>query len=92
MKKPLRTCPIQFCKYSYHCTLSKKSSTVLVFENQISGVKETRCPASPQTLPAGIVLCVVNNRVEIEDEDWSKNIEVKQVLDGLNSINSLLTI
>ncbi|WML42441.1 DUF262 domain-containing HNH endonuclease family protein [Neobacillus sp. PS3-40] len=28
---------------------------------------------------------VVNNRVEIEDEDWSKNIEVKQVLDGLTS-------
>ena len=28
---------------------------------------------------------VVNNRVEIEDEDWSKNIEIKQVLDGLSS-------
>ncbi|BCC32534.1 DUF262 domain-containing protein [Bacillus cereus] len=28
---------------------------------------------------------VVNNRVEIEGEDWSKNIEVKQVLDGLTS-------
>ncbi|WP_397538163.1 DUF262 domain-containing protein [Rummeliibacillus pycnus] len=28
---------------------------------------------------------VVNNRVEIEDEDWSKNIEIKQVLDGLTS-------
>ncbi|WP_226528159.1 DUF262 domain-containing protein [Metabacillus niabensis] len=28
---------------------------------------------------------VVNNRVEIEDEDWSKNIEVKKVLDGLSS-------
>ncbi|MNC31573.1 hypothetical protein D3C75_798990 [compost metagenome] len=28
---------------------------------------------------------VVNNRVEIEDEEWSKNIEVKQVLDGLSS-------
>jgi uncharacterized protein with ParB-like and HNH nuclease domain len=28
---------------------------------------------------------VVNNRIEIEDEDWSKNIEVKQVLDGLSS-------
>ncbi|MDM5326783.1 DUF262 domain-containing HNH endonuclease family protein [Neobacillus sp. CF12] len=28
---------------------------------------------------------VVNNRVEIEDEDWSKNIEVKQVLDVLSS-------
>ncbi|OES44592.1 DUF262 domain-containing protein [Domibacillus iocasae] len=28
---------------------------------------------------------VVNNRVEIEDEEWSKNIEIKQVLDGLTS-------
>jgi uncharacterized protein with ParB-like and HNH nuclease domain len=28
---------------------------------------------------------VVNNRVEIEDEDWSKNIEIKQVLDVLTS-------
>ena len=28
---------------------------------------------------------VVNNRVEIEDEDWSKNIEIKQTLDGLSS-------
>ncbi|PEC50296.1 DUF262 domain-containing protein [Bacillus sp. AFS096315] len=28
---------------------------------------------------------VVNNRIEIEDEDWSKNIEVKQVLDALSS-------
>ncbi|MFZ7943659.1 DUF262 domain-containing protein [Neobacillus sp. 19] len=28
---------------------------------------------------------VVNNRVEIEDEDWSKNIEIKKVLDGLSS-------
>lgn len=28
---------------------------------------------------------VINNRVEIEDEDWSKNIKVKQVLDGLSS-------
>ncbi|AWE08576.1 hypothetical protein DCE79_14890 [Lysinibacillus sp. 2017] len=28
---------------------------------------------------------VVNNRVEIEDEDWSKNIEIKQVLDILTS-------
>jgi len=28
---------------------------------------------------------VVNNRVEIEDEDWTKNIEIKQVLDGLTS-------
>lgn len=28
---------------------------------------------------------VVNNRVEIEDEDWSKNIKIKQVLDGLTS-------
>jgi uncharacterized protein with ParB-like and HNH nuclease domain len=28
---------------------------------------------------------VVNNRVEIEDEDWSKSIEVKKVLDGLSS-------
>ncbi|MGE6630652.1 DUF262 domain-containing protein [Bacillus sp. NPDC077027] len=28
---------------------------------------------------------VINNRVEIEDEDWSKNIEVKQVLDELSS-------
>ncbi|MEK4533101.1 MAG: DUF262 domain-containing HNH endonuclease family protein [Niallia sp.] len=28
---------------------------------------------------------VVNNRVEIDDEDWSKNIEIKQVLDMLTS-------
>lgn len=28
---------------------------------------------------------VVNNGVEIEDEDWSKNIEIKQTLDGLSS-------
>ncbi|QPA53765.1 DUF262 domain-containing protein [Lysinibacillus sphaericus] len=28
---------------------------------------------------------VVNNRVEIEDEEWSKNIEIKQVLDILTS-------
>ncbi|MEK4164844.1 DUF262 domain-containing protein [Bacillus sp. FSL W8-0672] len=28
---------------------------------------------------------VVNNRVEIEDENWSKNIKIKQVLDGLSS-------
>ncbi|MBY0098779.1 DUF262 domain-containing protein [Mesobacillus maritimus] len=28
---------------------------------------------------------VVNNRVEIEGEDWSKNIEIKKVLDGLSS-------
>ena len=28
---------------------------------------------------------VVNNRVEIENEDWSKNIEIKQVLDVLTS-------
>jgi uncharacterized protein with ParB-like and HNH nuclease domain len=28
---------------------------------------------------------VVNNRVEIEDEDWSKNIEINKVLDGLSS-------
>lgn len=28
---------------------------------------------------------VVNNRLEIEDEDWSKNIEIKHVLDGLIS-------
>ncbi|MDM5299997.1 DUF262 domain-containing HNH endonuclease family protein [Bacillus pumilus] len=28
---------------------------------------------------------VINNRVDIEDEDWSKNIEVQQVLDGLTS-------
>ncbi|MDQ6598090.1 DUF262 domain-containing protein [Bacillus salipaludis] len=28
---------------------------------------------------------VVNNRVEIEDEDWTKNIEIKKVLDGLSS-------
>ncbi|QXJ48756.1 DUF262 domain-containing HNH endonuclease family protein [Bacillus altitudinis] len=28
---------------------------------------------------------VVNNRVEIEDENWSKNIEIKQILDGLSS-------
>lgn len=28
---------------------------------------------------------VVNNRVEIEGEDWSKNIEIKQVLDVLTS-------
>ncbi|GGA91715.1 DUF262 domain-containing protein [Ornithinibacillus halotolerans] len=28
---------------------------------------------------------VVNNRLEIEDEDWSKNIEIKKVLDGLSS-------
>ncbi|MCM3118794.1 DUF262 domain-containing HNH endonuclease family protein [Neobacillus sp. MER 74] len=28
---------------------------------------------------------VVNNRIEIEDEDWSKNIEIKKVLDGLSS-------
>ncbi|WP_046173338.1 DUF262 domain-containing protein [Domibacillus indicus] len=28
---------------------------------------------------------VVNNRVEIENEEWSKNIEIKQVLDGLTS-------
>jgi hypothetical protein len=28
---------------------------------------------------------VVSNRVEIEDEDWSKNIEIKKVLDGLSS-------
>ncbi|MCM3044066.1 MULTISPECIES: DUF262 domain-containing protein [Bacillus] len=28
---------------------------------------------------------VINNRVEIEGEDWSKNIEVKQALDGLSS-------
>ncbi|RBP66758.1 uncharacterized protein with ParB-like and HNH nuclease domain [Alkalibaculum bacchi] len=28
---------------------------------------------------------VVNNRVEIEGEEWSKNIEIKQVLDGLIS-------
>lgn len=28
---------------------------------------------------------VVNNRVEIEDENWSKNLEIKQVLDGLTS-------
>lgn len=28
---------------------------------------------------------VVNNRIEIEGEDWSKNIEIKQVLDGLTS-------
>lgn len=62
MKKPLRTCPVQFCKDSYHCTLSKKSSTVVVFENQISGVKETSCPASPQTPPAGIVLCLTSSK------------------------------
>lgn len=28
---------------------------------------------------------VVNNRVEIEDEEWSKNVEIKQTLDGLSS-------
>lgn len=28
---------------------------------------------------------VVNNRVEIEDENWSKNIKIKHVLDGLSS-------
>lgn len=28
---------------------------------------------------------VVNNRVEIEDEEWSKNIKIKQTLDGLSS-------
>jgi hypothetical protein len=28
---------------------------------------------------------VINNRVEIEDEAWSQNIEIKQVLDGLTS-------
>jgi uncharacterized protein with ParB-like and HNH nuclease domain len=28
---------------------------------------------------------VINNRVEIEDEAWSSNIKIKQVLDGLNS-------
>ncbi|MGY3717662.1 DUF262 domain-containing protein [Sutcliffiella cohnii] len=28
---------------------------------------------------------VVNNRVEIEDQDWSKNIEIKKILDGLSS-------
>lgn len=28
---------------------------------------------------------VVNNRIEIEDENWSKNIEIKQVLDVLTS-------
>lgn len=28
---------------------------------------------------------VVINRVEIEDENWSKNIKIKQVLDGLSS-------
>jgi uncharacterized protein with ParB-like and HNH nuclease domain len=28
---------------------------------------------------------VVNNRVEIEDEDWSKNKDIKKVLDGLSS-------
>ncbi|MFJ5964072.1 HNH endonuclease family protein [Bacillus sp. NPDC093026] len=28
---------------------------------------------------------VINNRIEIEGEDWSKNIEVKQILDGLSS-------
>ncbi|OTN90042.1 hypothetical protein A5819_002541 [Enterococcus sp. 7E2_DIV0204] len=28
---------------------------------------------------------VINNRIELEDEDWSKNIEINQVLDGLTS-------
>lgn len=28
---------------------------------------------------------VVNNRTEIENEDWSKNIQIKKVLDGLTS-------
>ncbi|EAF2257327.1 DUF1524 domain-containing protein [Listeria monocytogenes] len=28
---------------------------------------------------------VVNNRTEIDNEDWSKNIKIKQVLDGLSS-------
>jgi uncharacterized protein with ParB-like and HNH nuclease domain len=28
---------------------------------------------------------VVNNRTEIDNEDWSKNIRIKQVLDGLSS-------
>ena len=50
MKKPLRTCPVQFCKNSYHCMLSKNSSNVVVFENQISGVKETSCPFAPKAV------------------------------------------
>lgn len=28
---------------------------------------------------------VVNNRIEIDGEEWSKNIDIKQVLDGLSS-------
>lgn len=69
MKKTIRTYSVQFCKDSYHFTLLKKLSTIVVFENQISGVKETSCSATSQTPPAGIVLYLMSSK----QTKWSGN-------------------